>query len=201
MPKVSAERREHVRQRLLDAARAVVMRDGPEGATTRTILAEAGMATGSLYTYFASKEELFEALAEQVIDENIALFAAAGRAGESAGGLALRFIGDLLTTPDGSPALAYFRGRMTSDPDVRAAIRRFNRYIVRTFAPVTEAAQAHGTVRPDLDAEAMTELFDILVDGLNRRHVTDTFVTSFDRVGRAAFVVLLAGAMKEETSP
>ena len=198
MPKVSAERREHVRQRLLDAARAVVMRDGPEAATTRAILAEAGMATGSLYTYFSSKEELFAELAEQIIGENAALFAARGRAGENAGGLALRFLGDLLSHPDGSTALTYFRGRLTPDPEVRDAVRRFNRYMVRTFAPLAHGAQDEGTIRADLDAEALTELFDILVDGLNRRHVTDTFVTSFDRVGRAAFVVLLAGAIAQE---
>ena len=201
MPKVSAARREQVRQHLLDAARTVISRDGPEAATTRAILAEAGMAIGSLYTYFSGKEELFAELAEQTIAENVALFKAGGRPGENATGLTLRFVGGLLTRPDDSPALTYFRGRMTADPEVRDAIRRFNRYMVRTFAPLTQAAQDEGEVRTDLDPEAVTELFDIIVDGLHRRHVTGTFATSYDRVGRAAFVVLLAGALADKEKP
>lgn len=201
MPKVSAERREQVRQHLLDAARTVILRDGADQATTRAILAEAGMATGSLYTYFATKEDLFAELAEQLIGESVALFSAAGRAGENATGLTLRFVGDLLTHADSSPALVYFRGRLSADPEVRAAIARFNRYVVRTFAPMTEAAQKEGELRADLDAEALIELVDILVDGLNRRHVAGSFVTSFDRVGRTAFVVLLAGALAQEAIP
>ena len=81
MPKVSAEHREQVRRRLLDAARRVVVRDGHEGATTRAILAEAGLSAGSLYNYFSSKEELFEALFEDLIVENLTLLAAAAGPG------------------------------------------------------------------------------------------------------------------------
>lgn len=193
MPKVSSQHKEQVRQRLIDAARRVVLRDGHEGATTRAILDEAGMSAGSLYNYFASKEELFEALAEQVVRDNLRAIAANDdRPADALIGLAT----ELLTTPD-LPALPWFRGRLSPDPTVRGALAAFNRSIVDSFAPLVEAAQADGSIDPSIDGEALIELFDILVDGLNRRNVMGGFVTDFDRVGRVAADVLLRAVMNE----
>ena len=198
MPKVSTEHKEQVRQRLIDAARVVVLREGHDGATTRAILEQAGMSAGSLYNYFSSKDELFEALAEQVVGENIRLRAAGdGRPGDMLVGLAA----ELLTVPD-LPALAWFRGRLSADPEVRAAIAKFNGAIVGSFAPLVAAAQADGTIDADIDADALVELFDVIVEGLNRRQVMDAFVTDFERVGRLATEVLLRGLVNQrETTP
>jgi AcrR family transcriptional regulator len=193
MPKVSTEHKELVRQRLIDATRAVVLREGHEGATTRAILEEAGMSAGSLYNYFSSKDELFEALAEQVVGENIrGLAAGDGRPGDLIVGLAA----ELLSAPD-LPALAWFRGRLSADPEVRAAIAKFNGSIVESFAPLLAAAQADGAIAADIDAEALVELFDIIVEGLNRREVMGAFVTDFERVGRVAIDVLLRAVVNE----
>ena len=197
MPKVSTEHKEQVRQRLIDAARVVVLREGHDGATTRAILEQAEMSAGSLYNYFSSKDELFETLAEQVVGENIRLRAEGdGRPGDMLVELAV----ELLTVPD-LPALAWFRGRLSADPEVRAAIAKFNGAIVESFAPLVAAAQADGTIDADIDADALVELFDVIVEGLNRRQVMDTFVTDFDRVGRIAIDVLLRAVVNQrETS-
>jgi AcrR family transcriptional regulator len=193
VPKVSTEHKEQVRQRLIDAARAVVLREGHDGATTRAILEEAEMSAGSLYNYFSSKDELFEALAEQVVDENIRQVAAGdGQPGD----LLVDLAAELLTVPD-LPALAWFRGRLSADPEVRAAIAKFNGAIVESFAPLLAAAQADGTVDADIDADALVELFDVIVEGLNRRQVMDAFVTDFERVGRLAVDVLLGAVVNE----
>jgi AcrR family transcriptional regulator len=193
VPKVSTEHKEQVRQRLIDAARTVVLREGHDGATTRAILEEAGMSPGSLYNYFSSKDELFEALAEQVVGENIrALASADGRAGDALVGLAA----ELLTVPD-LPALAWFRGRLSADPEVRAAIAKFNHAIVDSFVPLLGAAQADGTIDAGVDAEALVELFDVIVEGLNRRAVMGAFVTDFERVGRVAVDVLLRAIVNQ----
>jgi len=193
VPKVSTEHKEHVRQRLIDAARAVVLREGHDGATTRAILEEAGMSAGSLYNYFSSKDELFEALAEQVIGENIrGLAATDGRPGDALVGLAV----ELLTVPD-LPALAWFRGRLSADPEVRAALSKFNGAVVESFSPLLAAAQADGTIDSDIDAEALIELFDVIIEGMNRRAVTGAFVTDFERVGRLAVDVLLRAVVNQ----
>lgn len=192
MPKVSAEHKEQVRQRLIDAARNVVLRDGHEGATTRAIVTEAGLSAGALYTYFSSKEELFEAIAEQALGSNLVVYAANAGPDEPPVELLRRFVTELLTQPD-LPALAWFRGRMSTDADVRAAAVRFNRYIVDTFTPIVRSSAG---IERDVDVEALIELFDILVEGLNKREVLGTFATTFERVGTVA-TQLLVNAITE----
>jgi AcrR family transcriptional regulator len=194
VPKVSTEHKEQVRQRLLDAARRVVLRDGHEGGTTRAILEEAGMSAGSLYNYFSSKDELFEVLAEEIVTESVGTF---GRADEPQADALVRFAAELLTEPD-LPALAWFRSRMSADPDVRAAIAKFNRSIVDSFAPLLAAAQADGAIDDGVDGAALIELFDVIVEGLNRRQVMDAFVTDFERVGRLAIDVLLRAVVHQQ---
>lgn len=195
MPKVSDAHKEQVRQRLIDAARTVVLRDGHEGATTRAILDEAGMSAGSLYNYFASKDELFDALADQVVAENVA--ALVDRDGNG-GDAVLRVALDLLDKPD-LPALAWYRGRMSTDPDVRGSLATFNRSIVESFAPLVKQAQADGAIDEGIDGEALIELFDVIVEGLNRREVMNGFVTDFDRVGRLAVDVLVRAIVRQRS--
>jgi AcrR family transcriptional regulator len=54
---------------LIDAARAVFERDGFLDARIVDIAAEAGVATGSFYTYFKDKNGAFAAVMEQVNEE------------------------------------------------------------------------------------------------------------------------------------
>jgi AcrR family transcriptional regulator len=196
VPKVSSEHKEQVRQRLIDAARRVVLRDGHEGATTRAILEEAGLSAGSLYNYFSSKDELFEALAEQVVGENIRELISSA---EPAADALVRLAIELLTVPD-LPALAWFRGRLSADPQVREAVADFNHAIVESFVPLVGAAQADGAIDPAIDAAALVELFDVIVEGLNRRAVMDAFVTDFERVGRMATELFLRAIVNERES-
>jgi AcrR family transcriptional regulator len=66
MARVSAERREdYLRGRrtlVLDAAVKVFGRAGYERASMSAIAAEAGVSKGTLYNYFASKQEIFAAI-------------------------------------------------------------------------------------------------------------------------------------------
>lgn len=59
------------RTALVTAARVVFERDGYLDARLADISAEAGVASGSLYTYFEGKEEIFRAVAEQVAEEMV----------------------------------------------------------------------------------------------------------------------------------
>jgi len=63
--RISAETREKVRRRLLEAAAAHFAERGLDGAQVDAIALAAGCAKGTVYNYFASKEDLFaEVLAE-----------------------------------------------------------------------------------------------------------------------------------------
>src|SRR5580692_4126228 len=52
------------RQAILDAARTVFGEMGYETATVRDIVRRTGLSVGAFYNYFRSKEEVFEALAD-----------------------------------------------------------------------------------------------------------------------------------------
>jgi AcrR family transcriptional regulator len=76
---VSEDKRERITPRsargirtrgaLIAAARVVFERDGYLEARMSDIAAEAGVAAGSVYTYFDGKEEIFLAVADQVQEE------------------------------------------------------------------------------------------------------------------------------------
>jgi AcrR family transcriptional regulator len=57
------------RTALVDGARVVFERDGFVAARITDISAQAGVATGSFYTYFTSKEDAFAAVMAEVQDE------------------------------------------------------------------------------------------------------------------------------------
>src|SRR6202000_433727 len=52
------------RQAILDAARAVFREMGFEAATVRDIIRRTGLSVGAFYNYYRSKEEVFDALAD-----------------------------------------------------------------------------------------------------------------------------------------
>jgi AcrR family transcriptional regulator len=199
VPKVSEAHKEQVRRHLLDAAWSVIERDGVEATTTRAILDEADMSAGALYSYFSSKSELLRVLSEEKVSETLALVAAQGQPDEGETGLLLRYTVGLLSRPSRSAALAFFRGRLTSDPEVNDAVRELNRSLVDTFAPLVKAAQGSGGFDPTHDPEALVELVDLVVEGLNRRQVSDTFATSFERVGHIAIALFLGALQPEDT--
>lgn len=65
---LSAGKREQTkvanRRAILDAAREVFADMGYESATVRDIIRRTGLASGTFYNYFKSREEVFEALAD-----------------------------------------------------------------------------------------------------------------------------------------
>ena len=180
MPKITEDQRAAARQRLIDATIAVAERDGIDGLTTRAITAEAGVSPGMFYGHFASKESLLAAVVDNRVDQVTTLVEAEIDLGAPLGDIVREVLHELIEVRD-LRALATFRATASTD-DARATQRRINRRIVEAFAPIIETTIDAGLVRPDLDAEAVVELIDMLIDGLNRRRANDGFVTSDARV-------------------
>jgi AcrR family transcriptional regulator len=67
--RVTAEVKAATRSRILEAARDRFTEAGFEAATTREIAAAAGIATGTLFNYFPSKEAIVMAMAAEALDE------------------------------------------------------------------------------------------------------------------------------------
>src|SRR5262245_2229795 len=62
LPRMGAEPAETPRDRMLDAAEAVVVRQGIANLTLEAVAAEAGMSKGGLLHYFPNKDRLVEGL-------------------------------------------------------------------------------------------------------------------------------------------
>ena len=73
------EAKEDTRKRLLDAARAVFLREGFHGASVELVAAEAGFTKGAVYSTFESKADLFLALYEARVAERAAAMAKSTR--------------------------------------------------------------------------------------------------------------------------
>jgi len=68
------ERRgEHTRERILDAAESLFADRGFEGTALRDVAARVGIRTPSLYNHFPSKEALYSAVLERVVEPVLAL--------------------------------------------------------------------------------------------------------------------------------
>lgn len=64
MPKVSQQYRDARRDQILGAARRCFLRDGFHSTSMQDLFAEAGLSAGAVYRYFASKDEVIAAIAE-----------------------------------------------------------------------------------------------------------------------------------------
>ena len=186
MPKVSAEHKAAVRDRLLEAAEASLFEGGYEALTTRDILERAGLSAGTLYHYFEGKDDLIAALSQRIADEDLARLATV--ATPEAALARVRRILDPANSQSLAPLL---RHRAAFDRDVREGMRRYDRALVHGASHLV----------PDVtgaDAEALVELVQTVFEGLSARAAAGTFVTSHQRVANA-FVNLLNRALGAPT--
>ena len=65
--RITAEVKAETRQRIIEAASELFATDGWENTTTRGIATEAGIATGTLFNYFESKEAIVAALMSEAL--------------------------------------------------------------------------------------------------------------------------------------
>jgi AcrR family transcriptional regulator len=79
--RTQAARRASTRAALVAAGRELFAERGFAGAGREDIVERAGVTRGAMYHHFASKEDLFRAVYEQIEDELSAQIAAAGLAG------------------------------------------------------------------------------------------------------------------------
>lgn len=67
--KITAEAKTQVRQRIIDAAVHLFANDGYRHATTRDIARAAGIATGTIFNYFAAKESLAMVIIAEALED------------------------------------------------------------------------------------------------------------------------------------
>lgn len=209
MPKVTEEHERKRRKQILSAAMACFARSGYRATSMEDIVRESGLSVGAIYTYFASKQELFLALAEQrtaeILEAFRTIYERPGSMAEKnrdavelffdqmADELApyCRVSFEFWTEAPKSDALQAERARLCD------SIREF---IVWTL---TEAREA-GELRADIDVAAVAELILALDDGIMLHHVSGVQTIPVQDLKRAYVAFLdsgLAGQVGSLTSP
>ena len=87
MPKVTQQYRDARRDQILGAARRCFLRDGFHSTSMQDLFAESGLSAGAVYRYFASKDDVIVAIAEENMREVLVTVheLATGTAGRSLG--------------------------------------------------------------------------------------------------------------------
>jgi TetR/AcrR family transcriptional regulator, transcriptional repressor of aconitase len=73
VPKVSAQYRGERRAHILAAARRCFVRDGFHQTSMQDLVREAGMSSGAVYRYFPSKDAMIVAIAEENLEQIVAI--------------------------------------------------------------------------------------------------------------------------------
>ncbi len=142
---------ETLRETLLDSARSIAASEGAEAINIRCLARHAGIATGTVYNYFASKEDVLLALTEEYWHETLKEMRDAI--------LAERFSGQL------QEILAFLRGRisgpaggyMRSLRGVEAAGReRMGSMQALLQADIARRLREDPCIRPDAWSETFT---------------------------------------------
>ena len=191
--RTQSERRAHTRAALLTAGRALFTERGFAGAGREEIVERAGLTRGALYHHFASKEDLFAAVYEEVERElTEAVVAAAAATTDPVEGLrlgAFAFL-DAAATPE-VRRIVLLDGPAVLPAEVRHDIaQRYGLGLVREALRAADAAGRLAVGPVDLLAPvllaALHEAATSVADGMrvhDMRTVVDGLVTAITKPG------------------
>ena len=188
MPKVSAERMEATRRRVLDGARQAFAAHGYEGATVKVLEETIGLSRGAIFHHFPDKDALFLALAQEdaeevaaVVDESGLVEAMRRLRDKDAGWLGVQ--------------LEVTR-RLRTDPEFRASWERHLRGIARATQARLARQRDAGVVRSDVSVETLAAFLALVYDGLVSHLATGMPLAQLDGV-----LDLVEQAVRQTQSP
>ena len=159
------------RRRIVDAARHQFARAGYVGTTNREIAEEAGITTGAIYHYFASKLDLYLAVFEDADQRILERYDAV------VGDPALAFderLAALLETSsqlnreDGTLAsfLAMASFEALRNPDLRPSYQAHDKKMVQFFEALVDQGVAEGAIDAAADRREVLDAVRVLTLGL-----------------------------------
>jgi AcrR family transcriptional regulator len=171
MPKVTPQYRDARRDQILSAARRCFLRDGFHATSMQDLFAEAGLSSGAVYGYFASKEDMIIAIAEENVREVVAMIhdVASSEPGRPIGTV-LADIVTVVQAKDAEEGLAGLAVLAWSEALRNPALaRRFADRFAQIRTELTEIARQHqrsGNLPREVPAEALAAVFFSVVPGL-----------------------------------
>jgi len=204
MPKIKPETLAARREQILRAAERCFARQGFHQATMQDVIKESDLSAGCIYSYFASKEELIQAIGEHRHMRDAALMGADGDTAdpvESLRAIARGFLGDLHKDEGlrSRRVALQLWAEALRDEIIRAQVTTGIRKPIAVIAKLLRRGQRLGlidsTINPQVIARTMVAMFQGIV---LQRLWGERFSTA-EAMG--AFDTLLAGiAGQERTS-
>jgi AcrR family transcriptional regulator len=170
MPKVSEEHLDARRRQIVDAAIVCFARDGFHRATMQDICREAGLSPGAIYSYFASKDELVEAIADERHAREAEFAAGARDIGE--GAQALRALGRAFLSSLADPDERRRRrlgvqvwAEALLNPAIHALVMRGIELPLTVIPHIVREAQENGELDAGLDPDAVARVMLAMFQG------------------------------------
>jgi AcrR family transcriptional regulator len=171
MPKITQAQRDARRQQILDAAVRCFSRDGFHNTTTADLVRESGVSQGTLYLYFATKDDIIIALADDRHHGQAFLNALAQNEPDPVQGLMLLielYGKGLAETQRADLRRVGIQGwaEALRNPTIHASIIEGFTAVRGAIVDLIQRGQASGKIRPDADAEAISRVMTALFQGL-----------------------------------
>jgi AcrR family transcriptional regulator len=172
VPRVSAAHEQEVRERIVSAAVRVFTDKGFHSSTIADVCRESGLSVGAIYTYFASKEELFhqscDLIAARGLDELAERLVDATTTAERMA-IAIDLYVETIDEYAGAPgqiSLVQAWAEADREPGVREMLAARRERLVGAGGYLLRQGIASGELPAWLDVDAVTRGFLGLLDGL-----------------------------------
>lgn len=178
MANLREQQKAATRGRLLDAAQMVFARRGYHAASVDEVAREAGATTGALYAHFAGKEDLFLAVLDHTLADDVRGYAEASGSGttisEQARAGADRWMEVLSERPDYFPLFIEFWAYAVRTPHVRKRFaERFAALRIATGRIIAAGARSDGIELDAEHAEQLGTFVNALANGLALEKLAD----------------------------
>jgi AcrR family transcriptional regulator len=171
MPKITEAQRETRRQQILDAALRCFSRDGFHNTTTADIVRESGVSQGTLYLYFATKDDIVVALADDRHQGEMFLTALAQSEQDPVRGLLsmIELYGKGLADPQRADGLRVgIQGwaEALRNPTIKTSVLEGFTAVRQALITLIERGQAAGRIRPEVKPDALARTLAAVFEGL-----------------------------------
>ena len=164
MPRISEQAKEQRREAILASARECFAEYGYEGATVARLEHATGLSRGAIFNYFATKEDLFLALADADAERFARLWLETGFE---------ELLRALLAEEPAWLGVYFELGRrLRTDEAFRERWNRRAPALERRLEERLRSLQSAGALRDDVDWKTLALFMGVVADGLAIRHAS-----------------------------
>jgi TetR/AcrR family transcriptional regulator, fatty acid metabolism regulator protein len=199
MPRPRADRTAR-RAELASAAASVFAEHGVANTAVSDIVKAAGVAQGTFYLYFDSKDDVVVAVVERMVGQMVTSIEAAARASDATAVDRMLGLGNLLSSFESDPGAAELVD-ILHHPDNRPLHDRLAEHLLPRLAPLVESIVEQGVAEGSFDVPDTHAAAWFVLGGLQSAELMGTPAAEMPAVlASATRLALRALGYQEETS-